>query len=110
MESFQNSRKVGWKRCKENSENTKSGLMTLNILQRYYFTIINLSITQIFYRLKKYIVKRELKFYEIKNFKPTLEKSINKIYNDHEYKKIFLPPYNFYLLNEQEKILSFLIN
>ena len=82
--------------------------MNLNILQRYYFTIINLSITQIFYRLKKYIVKRELKFYEIKNFKPTLEKSINKIYNDHEYKKIFLPPYNFYLLNEQEKILSFL--
>ena len=78
--------------------------MTLNILQRYYFTIINLSITQIFYRLKKYIVKRELKFYEIKNFKPTLEKSINKIYNDHEYKKYFTS-YNFYLLNEQENTI-----
>ena len=81
--------------------------MTLNILQRYYFTIINLSITQIFYRLKKYIVKRELKFYEIKNFKPTLEKSINKIYNDHEYKKIFLPPYNFIYLTNKKKYYHF---
>tara|TARA_Y100000768_G_C23978701_1_gene684509 strand:- start:484 stop:2109 length:1626 start_codon:yes stop_codon:yes gene_type:complete len=82
--------------------------MTFNILQRYFFTIINLNVTQIFFRIKRNIVKKKFKFYEIKNFKPTFDKSSNKLLKNQKYKKTFLPPDNFSLLNEKENISSFL--